>query len=72
MKNYTSKILFSDKERGLSVVRVQTHMTFYAVSIGREVGTIVGPGIEETFDRRKDLSPEAEAIIAIVQLEDSL
>lgn len=71
MQSIISRIDFVDKDHNQAVVHVQTNKTFYKVALAKDGGTILGPGVEESFDRNSLLTFEGEAIIAVVNFEES-
>jgi hypothetical protein len=58
------------------VVRVQTDMTFYQVSVKPENLIVFGPGVEEAYvvgaEIPRELSPEAKALLAVLLWEDQV
>lgn len=74
MTQLTARVTFEDKEHNQAVVLVHTSKCFYSVVIRNSEATVVGPGIEETYNIGDpipdNLSYKGIAIVAVTLLEE--
>ena len=65
---------FHDEDRGTGNVTVQTSRCWYRVAVAGDCVTVVGPGIEQTYDTDElpeGLSFEGLALCAVLLLEET-
>lgn len=79
MTSLVARLKYQDTEHDTAVVEVQTSRCFYQVAIRGSVATVVGPGVEESYDFSgggdmimfEDLTYKGKALIAVCLLEET-
>jgi hypothetical protein len=74
MLSFSSVPVGVNEERGEYYYRVQSSKCWYQVNVLPSVVRILGPGVDETFDRGEDLpdglSLEGLVLVAVITFEE--